>query len=488
MNTTPTLFHEAMNASLYGKLEESAQLFRLGHEQGLNECTAQLACCYREGHGVPRDYNEYFKLATALEQKECPLAYCLLANAYADGLGCKVDREKAMSYLKRWAEASAAPIPGISDECRLYMRCYDISDSFQQALEYYAANTGEPLLIDPDASTREYAEHTTLADKPVAQVLALQASTPQGAPTPPRIIKLLEQAYQDGVSDAAFVLGTQLLTSCSEDDEATRNRALALINEEENSIEEVSLLVAKLRCLQTDDEEAFASLHNRLMRSMQYGLSGMPRADELPCKLETTPSPYSGVFYVYDIETTEHFIDKKQWDELTRPLSLPDLTIINTDTKAFGNLDLRIIAEGTLGESTTTLEGSLPPGEKQVIYLNDYASYYHNTLRVELHAADGRYTTIRYEKDFLDLISEPMPPLQLVRNEDSLIIIPRDADIAKLQILTPDGAKIAELNNLNRDEAVSTDLWHLKSCLVKARAEAFLIVCDDGHPAVGFLK
>lgn len=488
MNTTPTLFREAMNASLYGNLEESAQLFRLGHEQGLNECTAQLACCYREGHGVPRDYNEYFKLATALEQLKCPLAYCLLANAYADGLGCKVDREKAMSYLNCWAEASATPIPGISEECRLYMRCYDISDSFQQALEYYAANTGEPLLIDPDASTREYAEHTSLADKPVAQALALQASTPKGAPTPPRIIKLLEQAYQDGVSDAAFVLGTELLASCSEDDEATRNRALALINEEGSSIDEVSLLVAKLRCLQTDDEEAFASLHNRLMRSMQYGLSGMPRADELPCKLETTPSPYSGVFYVHDVETTKHFIDKKQWDELTRPLSLPDLTIINTDATAIGNLDLRIIAEGTLGESTTTLEGSLPPGEKQVIYLNNYASYYNNTLRVELHAADGRYTTIRYEKAFLDFISEPMPPLQLVRNEDSLVIIPREADIAKLQILTPDGTKITELNNLTRDESVSTDLWHLKSCLVKARADAFLIVCDDGLPAIGFIK
>lgn len=488
MNTTPTLFLDGMNASMYGKLEESARMFRLGHEQGNNECTAQLACCYRLGHGVPRDYNEYFKLATALEQQGCPLAYCLLANAYADGLGCKVDREKAESYLRSWAEASAAPIPGISDECRRHMRCYDISDSFQQALEYYAANTGEPPLIDPDAAMRDYAEHTTLADKPIAQVLALQASTPQGAPIPPAVTQLLEQAYKDGLSGAAFILGMKLLLSCAEDDEATRNRALALINDEEHSLEDVSQLVAKLRCLQTDDEEAIAALHNRLMRSMQYGHSGIPRADELPCKLEITPSSYSGIFYVYDVETTKHFIDKKQWDELTRPLPLPNIVITNTDTKAFGNLDLRIIAEGTLGETTTTLEGSLPPGEKQVIYLNEYAEYYNNTLRVELHAADGRYTTIRYEKAFLDLISEPMPPLQLVRNEDSLIIIPRDADIAKLQILTPDGAKIAELNNINRDEAVSTDLWHLKSCLVKARAEAFLIVCDDGHPAIGFLK
>ncbi len=484
MNTTPTLFHEAMNASMYGKLEESAQLLRLGHEQGNNECTAQLACCYRLGHGVPRDYNEYFKLATALEQQGCPLAYCLLANAYADGLGCKVDREKAESYLRSWAETSAAPIPGISDECRRHMRCYALSASYQQALKYDAAITGEPPLIDPDAAMREYAEHTTLADKPVAQSLALLASIPPGAPTPPSIMKLLEQAYQDGLSGSAFLLGRELLISCAEDDEATRNRALALINEEENSIEEVSLLIAKLRFLQTDNEEAFTTLHNRLMRSIQYGHSGIPRADELPCKLEMTPSSYSGIFYVYDVETTKHFIDKKQWDELTRPLPLPNIVITNTDTKAFGNLDLRIIAEGTLGETTTTLEGSLPPGGKQVIYLNDYAEYYHNTLRVELHAADGRYSTIRFEKAILDTIAEPMPPLQLVHDENSLIIIPRDTDIAKLQILTPDGTKIAELNNLNRDEAVTTDLWHLKSCQVKA----FDIVCNDGIPAIGFLK
>lgn len=488
MNTTPTLFRDGMNASMYGKLEESARMFRLGHEQGINECTAQLACCYRLGHGVPRDYNEYFKLATDLEQKECPLAYCLLASAYADGLGCQVNREKADSYLKRWAEASAAPIPGISDECRRHMRSYDLSDSYQQALEYYAANTGEPPLIDPDAAMRDYAEHTTLADKPIAQVLALQASTPQGAPIPPAITQLLEQAYKDGLSGAAFLLGMNLLLSCDENDETTRNRALALINDEEHSLEDVSELVAKLRCVQSDDEEAFAALHNRLMRSMQYGHSGIPRADELPCKLEMTPSPYSGVFYVHNVENTKYFIDKKQWHELTRPLPLPDLTLINSDTKAFGNLDLRIIAEGTLGEFTTTLEGSLPPGEKQGIHLNNYSEYYDNTLRVELHAADGRYSTIRFEKAFLDTIAEPMPPLQLVHDENSLIIIPRDTDIAKLQILTPDGTKIAELNNLCRDEAVTTDLWHLKSCLVKARCDAFHIVCNDGIPAIGFIK
>lgn len=112
-------FRKGIEAGIHALLEEAAQCFAQGHEQGDVECSAELAICYREGVGVPRDFNEFYRLAQELEQKDCPLAHCLLASAYADALGCRGDYEKAESHLTQWATVSEAPMPGISEECRL---------------------------------------------------------------------------------------------------------------------------------------------------------------------------------------------------------------------------------------------------------------------------------------------------------------------------------------------------------------------------------
>ena len=76
----------------------------------------------------------------------------------------------------------------------------------------------------------------------------------------------------------------------------------------------------------------------------------------------------------------------------------------------------------------------------------------------------------------------------LYHTPDSLIILPREQDMEKLELQTPSGEKIAELNNLRQDEPVTVDIWHIKNLMVKERANAFILVCPDADPALCFLK
>lgn len=489
MKETPPNFRDGINAYMRGEFARAAEIFARGHKQCEPECTAQLAICYSEGAGVPRDLNVYYQLTRELKQRNCPLAYCLLASAYSDGLGCKVDMQKAMEYVKRWAKESSKPLAGISEECRLYMRHNGLSSALEQSLQYYEANTGEPPFIDHKSATREYAQHTTLADKPMAELLVLLDETPQGAPTPQAAIELLEQAIQENLDGAACMLGKTLLENCSENDTDTRNRALALIAEEKNGCDSVETLFIKAAYLPApEDSVEDERLLLRLHRCMQYGPSGLPRADELPCRLEPTASPYSGVYYVHDIETTQHYADNNESHKLFRELALPDITITNTGTEVLADLNLRIVLEGMSGECTVPLGKTLHPGEQHTICLNNVAEYRGNSIRLELHATDGRYVSVLYNKFYLDHISPQIPQMELLRNDDSLIIWPRWQNIKNVQILTPDNEKIAELHNLTKDEPVSTDLWHLKASLVKARSNVFLVICDDCKPALAFIK
>ncbi|MBR4107903.1 MAG: sel1 repeat family protein [Akkermansia sp.] len=150
-------FRKGIETGIYGRHEEAAQCFAQRHEQGDVECSAELAICYRVGAGVSCDFNEFYRLARELEQKDCPLAHCLLASAYADGLGCRGDYEKAESHLTRWAKVSEAPMPGISEECRLRMRAIGLSDAMEQYMEQAQTEDGTVPCIDFMQAIREYA-------------------------------------------------------------------------------------------------------------------------------------------------------------------------------------------------------------------------------------------------------------------------------------------------------------------------------------------
>lgn len=483
MKTMTPYFRDGINALAHGNLTEAAQHFTRGHEQNDAECTAQLAICYREGTGVARDDAEYYRLAEELQREHCPLAYCLLATAYACGMGCTASKEKAENYLKRWAKESAEPLPGISEECRLHMRAFGLGHALEAQLEHLS--TGGELILYPELSCREYAERSPLDDWRKAQVRSL----PHDADTKWRELGLLRRAVDDGLDGAACMLGLRLLQHADEAEKAdarTRQAALDFIAKESGCSDYAELLLIKWLTLPTPEGES--PWYPRLLRSMQYGPSGIPRTNELSCSLLPQQERFSGLFHIRSREDTERYTCGKQWRELFEPTPLPFICLTNTGSSALSGLKVRVISEGLGHEVTYPLGVDLAPGASETIDLNKVAHPLAQGIRVEVHAADGRYTAMSFPGQFLRHLSLSCPQVQLFHEKHHLVIIPQAENPGSLQLLTPGGVKIAEFSDLRKNEAVRMDIHQLKAALPDAQEDAFILQAQHSHPAICLLQ
>lgn len=482
MNEPSIHFRNGIHASTYGKHEEAIRCFTLGHEQGDAECSAMLALSYYEGAGVPRDYREYYQIAQELEAKGSPLSHCLLASAYSDGLGCRGDYEKSLSHLKQWAEISASPIPGISEDCRLHMRAYGLSESLESHMKHeHDANSESMPWIDVNQAVREYAQMTTLADKIMAELSTLA----QDKDKQEELLALMERACREGVADAECTMGYFLLQTCDEGDEATWNRGVDLLRRA-NGTSLVDILLLRMRL---EEEEAVRQkLSEQIIDTLRFGQSRMVRADELPIRLDVCRNNWSAVYFVHDVDESIALMDQHRGDRLYRPVTLPIVHITNTDSNPLEKPSMRIVQEGMGGEQTIGSDGDQMPGERFSIDLNKYIVDDGGNIRMELSAADGRYSTFCLPAEFVAHASTITPNVMLFHNTDSLIILPREHDTEKIVLQTMGGEKIAELCNLKQDEPVTVDMWHIKSLMLKERSESFVLLCAGAEPALCFLK
>ncbi len=481
-NTTPTQYLlDGINAGAYGHFDECALLLTQGHEKGDDECTALLAYLYHDGHGVPRDYNEFFRLAKLLKERHCPLSNCLLACAYSDGLGCEVNKELSEQYYARWAKESAAPIPGISEECRLRLRSIGLTSALEQSHEYMSQNSGYTPLIQPKLAAEEYAACSSSADAWLTAVSYADEYTTEH-------LQKLEDAYRRGVNGASVLLGLAQLGACEKNEEDKIQKALSLIDDEDNDSNELGILLIKMKALPDTEEEKLQELYARAVRTMQYGPSGIPRADELPCTVSIIPNSFASVYYIHDLDTTQKFLDEGRREELFRPVQLPLMNVTYTGEEPLADCSLRIVYEGQLKEYTTPLEGVLEPNVPFELDINNYAVETGNDIRVEIHAADGRYLSVRLEKGFLDEICPKSPLFQLFSTDNAIVTLPREQHINSLQFMTTENQKITEICQLKEGDSVAVDLWFIKQAMVDSRSDYFLVQADDGAPSICILK
>ena len=295
----------------------------------------------------------------------------------------------------------------------------------------------------------------------------------------------LEQAYTEGIPDAAPILSCYLLHTCADDDEDTKSKALELMRRagETNTVQ--CLL---LRMELEEDTEVKTKLFEQVLNSLRYGHSCIPRADELPLRIEVTRNKTSTAYYIRTVDEAQALIEQRRLGELMHTTTLPVIHITNTSSDPLEKIHLRIVQEGMCGETSIDANEEMKPGEAYSIDLNEYAVNNGNNIRMEMSVADGRYTTFTLPLAFIEATETQVPQVQLYHSPDNLIILPINQDLERLVLIAPSGEKITELSNLRKDEPVTVDIWHLKSVMLKERTESFIMLCTDADPAICFLK
>jgi hypothetical protein len=86
-------------------LEEAARWFTEAAEQGNAFGLVDLGVCYQHGQGVEKDSNEAFKCyQESLKTGDDPRAISLVGHSYLEGVGTEIDTEKALGFLREYAE------------------------------------------------------------------------------------------------------------------------------------------------------------------------------------------------------------------------------------------------------------------------------------------------------------------------------------------------------------------------------------------------
>ena len=122
LNSDESLYRKGV-VLLYGirverDQQHAVQLFREGYAKGDLNAGYMLVACLVQGDGTARDFDEAFKIASSLAEKNFYPAYYWLSDAFAEGKGTALDLQQAEKYKKEVIHHCSAPLPGVDESIR----------------------------------------------------------------------------------------------------------------------------------------------------------------------------------------------------------------------------------------------------------------------------------------------------------------------------------------------------------------------------------
>lgn len=408
MDDTPdTCYFIGRDHLVHCRYTEAVAKLEEGHRNGDCSCSAELARCYLHGYGVPVDFHRFYALAKELEIKRCPLAYCLLASACADGICCKVDPYKAEYYLNQWLEAAARTIPGVWDECRLVFKYLGLNVTMSRlALTQQISDkkNRKQVLDDLIQSVISFTNQSRFADRCITKATAWLMAHDEKELPPGELVEELRLATKAKVFESQEIYAELLLRQHPEPDEQVLNTVRKLILIDDPCPGCGALLLA-LKHSDSDSERKY--IVERLFQSLQHGRCGLVRPQELPCQLSISTPKIAGVLSVPHLRVMQRLHQDQEIQRVYNLTGHPVLHIRNTSSRELSELTLRIIIPGK-HELLVPVADVLPAQEQAFIDLNDHINEPATQLRLELRDKALHYTSMELEEEVLQLY-EPVP-------------------------------------------------------------------------------
>lgn len=409
-SATTDYYKKANELLIYNRLDDAFQTFYKGHEAGDFSCTSQLAICYRDGIGTPINYFEYIRLAKELETEQCPLAFALLAHAYSEGTGCKVDITTAESYARRWAKESTSSIPGVHEDCRLWMRALELENTAIGRIWTAQEEESQGNLSSPINFTKaltDFSNQITGAGKFAVQSMAWSCNNGGIENFPKHLLNGLEKEFADGQMLAATILLLLYLKSTNVDKNIERIKYLSKkITRESPTCYFAALCAFELADTEKEEKEFF----NILWKRLQYGESLKKDTNSLPCELALSKPSFSCLIKAYNVKRVTELIDAGRLYETIVENNLPALVIHNVSNSTLSNLTLRVVLPG-IGEHSFTISQSVPPNKSISLDLIDFDVNWNINFWLEVSDSSGRISRILPTPDVVQQFIPTVPPI-----------------------------------------------------------------------------
>lgn len=463
-----------------GHYRRGFEAYLAGHNNGDVNCTAQLAECYRNGSGIYIDNREFMRLARELESRNCPLSNLLLAVAFADGLGCSVDYNRADAYARRWIADSAAPMPGVNEHCRLFMRAFPLLGSGLETRwkDQQAAGSHELPPINLFHALLEYADSPVCPNPYTYKALEWIERAGQNEIPPIQIKEGVRREMNNGYVMAISALA-MLELHCNPM-EAKRLLTIAAEQWREPVIQTLLLNLC-------EDDSEISALLEQLNLSMQYGPSHL-MAENLPaCRLTLSKPSIAGIFEAYNENVAARLIDNNEMTKTVRILTAPTLTITNVCPATLSDLSLRIVVPG-YGEMTFAINEEILSGHALDVELSDYDIDWRPEIRLELQSSGYTIAQLTPEDVWNDLT--PVPPMLLAYWEKgffgSLILCVRSLSgtLTNVQLHKQGGVTSTPVTITEDGEPAKIGWMEMSDSTAPEIDHNYAITCDEADPVL----
>ncbi len=448
-----------------------------GHHQGDLNCTYLLHEAYQVGYGVPRDLKKAFQLAEEMESKHFTAAGYLLFDAYAHGWGVPLNAERAEQYRSRVLQQLSVPVLGVNEDVR-----YD-------ALCGIVVSGKEPSYKLAERYAREYYQTSSRLGRQlyligVLQKLGCDELEASGATGDEmnknsklaEVVMLLDEGSRLDEPGCCWLKGVSLIDGMHYEQDIFKGRQLLRQAVERVPLPEILWFAVR----HAADDAEFLHYWERYWKACRYGVSHMPREDELPCDIRVKYNPVGYVVKIPQQGTV------KEAEILHQT---PIITIHNEGQELLKNVYVRICCADTDLDKTIALSDPIVPGETVMVDPDDYELKMGDKLYVRV-TSQGRYSEMILGCDLSEFVHsvDAFPPLCL-RWEEGVIsgrvlkITCTEGIIHNLVVTKIRNKATATYSDLRCHAEQSAGWWQFSDSSNLEGDEMVYIECDE-HPSI----
>ena len=447
------------------------QCFREGYAKGDLNAGYMLADCLSFGYGTARDFDQSFRIASDLVDKNFYPAYHLLSGACTSGKGTAMDPDMGEAYSLKVLEYCSEPLPGVDESIRFEALLGTLAD--KKEVDWHAV---EKIALKYRENSDWPSRHGWLASA------LLKIDGDSSSPSP----ELMEAIEAGCAEDDVLSLFSKVTVQVSQERFEEANKTLKYALEITPGHPYLCDFLWRVGANRNDD---FNKLKRGVWRACALGASAIKRGNDLGVKIEIEAPPSAGGWIVCRDDLTGEEWDK---NENFCPEG-PFIILKNTTDRRLRGATIRLCCEDTKQDRTFDLDPIPPLGEIS-LGMSDFENIQFGEKLYVRVAKKNRYSemaldTMQGLNDFRQLIM----PLVMTWESDTfggyvLQLRCLEGSLSNIVITKASGAtaRIPRLRGDQKPVSVGRMEFSDEESLVPF--EYFIVECDDYAPIAGIIK
>ncbi len=451
--------------------QRAVQCFREGYAKGDLNAGYMLADCLSFGYGTARDFDQSFRIAADLINKNFYPAYHLLSSACTSGKGTAMDPGTGEAYSLKVCEYCSEPLPGVDES----IRC--------EALLGTLTGKEEVDWCAVEKIARKYRENSDWPSRHGWLASALLRIADDSTSPSREVMEVIEAGCAE---DDVLSLFSKVTVQISQEQFEEANKTLKYALKITPGHPYLCDFLWRVGANRNDD---FNKLERAVWRACALGASAIKRSNDLGVKIEIEAPPSAGGWIVCQDDCTEN-----SWENNKNfcPEG-PSIILKNTTDKRLRGATIRLCCEDTKQDQTFNLD-PIPPHGEISLEMSDFEDIKFGEKLYVRVAKKNRYSEMALDTmQGLDNFRQPIMPLMMTWKSGTfggyVLQLRCVGDSLSNIVITKDTGATACIPLLRENQKPASVGWmEFSDGASLVPFEYFFVECDGFAPIAGVIK